>query len=248
MRCCKGARNRNYRNWEKTLNLSNDPNIENIEHIAQALGELRNRVVLVGGAVVGILINDTNRPAPRPTIDVDLLADVTNRSEYYKICDALRIAGFKEEGGEVICRWIKDGRLLDLMPADPTILGFTNRWYQLAIKTSVPITLPSGLILRHVSAPLFITSKFESFKDRGNGDYAHHDIEDIINLIDGKSDLLEEFVLTEKEVQRYISEEFKSLLSNPSFTAQLPWHLNPAGSEQDRTSIIIERIKRLVEI
>jgi hypothetical protein len=44
------------------LNLSNDPNIENIEHIAQALGELRNRVVLVGGAVVGILINDTNRP------------------------------------------------------------------------------------------------------------------------------------------------------------------------------------------
>jgi len=77
------------------LNLSNDPNIENIEHIAQALGELRNRVVLVGGAVVGILINDTNRPAARPTIDVDLLADVTNRSDYYEICDALRLAGFK---------------------------------------------------------------------------------------------------------------------------------------------------------
>ena len=88
--------------------------------------------------MVGILINDTNRPAARPTIAVDLLADVTNRSDYYKICDALRLAGLKEEGGEVICRRIKDGRLLDLMPSDPTILGFTNRWYELAIKTSLP--------------------------------------------------------------------------------------------------------------
>ena len=102
--------------------------------------------------------------------------------------------------------------------------------------------------MRHVSAPLFIASKLESFKDRGNRDYAHHDIEDIINLIDGKSDLLEEFILTEKEVQRYVCEEFKTLLSNPNFIAQLPWHLSPAGSEQDRTSIIIERIKRMAEI
>jgi len=51
--------------------------------------------------------------------------------------------------------------------------------------------------------------------------------------------------LTEKEVQRYVCEEFKTLLSNPNFIAQLPWHLSPAGSEQDRTSIIIERIKRM---
>ena len=245
MRCCKGARNRNYRNRKKTLNLHNDPNIENIEHVAQVLGELLNRVILVGGAVVGILINDTNRPVARPTIDVDLLADVTDRSEYYKICDLLRLAGFKEEGGEVICRWIKDGRLLDLMPADPAILGFTNRWYQLAIKTSVPITLPSGLILRHVSAPLFITSKFESFKDRGNGDYAHHDIEDIINLVDGKSDLNTELALAPAEVQLFIREEVEELLLDPDFIAQIPWHLNPTAIEQGRSAIIIGRLRIL---
>jgi hypothetical protein len=40
VRCRKGARNRNYRNRKKTLNLSNDPNIE---QIAKALGELRNK-------------------------------------------------------------------------------------------------------------------------------------------------------------------------------------------------------------
>ncbi len=45
MWCRKGAGNRNYRNWEKTLNLSNDPNIENIEYIAQALGELRKAML-----------------------------------------------------------------------------------------------------------------------------------------------------------------------------------------------------------
>lgn len=38
------------------MNLQNDPNLANIEYIAQALGDLRNSVVLVGGAVVGILL------------------------------------------------------------------------------------------------------------------------------------------------------------------------------------------------
>jgi hypothetical protein len=95
---------------------------------------------------------------------------------------------------------------------------------------------------------LFIASKLESFKDRGKGDYAHHDIEDIINLIDGKTDLLDEFIKSEKEVQIFVCEAFKNLLTDSNFMAQLPWHLNPTGSEQDRTSMIIQRMKHLTEI
>jgi hypothetical protein len=99
------------------LNLQNDPNLANIEHIAQALGDLRNSVVLVGGAVVGILITDANRPAARPTLDVDLVTKVSDRAEYYQICEVLRKAGFKENN-EVICRWTKDEVLVDLMPTE----------------------------------------------------------------------------------------------------------------------------------
>ena len=226
------------------MNLQNDPNLTNIEHIAQALGDLRNSVVLVGGAVVGILITDTNRPAARPTLDVDLVTKVSDRSEYYQICEVLRKAGFKENN-EVICRWTKDGVLVDLMPTDPAILGFSNRWHELAMQTSIPMTLPSGLMLRHISAPLFIASKLESFHDRGNADYAHHDIEDIINLVDGKSDLNTELALAPAEVQLFIREEVEELLLDPDFIAQIPWHLNPTATEQDRSAIIIERLRIL---
>ncbi|MEA9602229.1 hypothetical protein VC188_08865 [Polynucleobacter sp. MG-28-Ekke-A2] len=226
------------------MNLKNDPNIANIEHIAQALGELRNSVVLVGGAVVGILITDTNRPAARPTLDVDLVTKVSGRAEYYRVCEVLRKAGFKEND-QVICRWTKDGVLVDLMPTDPTILGFSNRWHELAMQTSIPMTLPSGLVLRHISAPLFIASKLESFHDRGKGDYAHHDIEDIINLVDGKSDLNSELAQASAEVQLFIREEIEDLLLDPDFMAQIPWHLNPTATEQDRSAIIIERLRTL---
>ena len=226
------------------MNLQNDPNLANIEHIAQALGDLRNSVVLVGGAVVGILITDTNRPAARPTLDVDLVTKVSDLAEYYQICEVLRKAGFKENN-EVICRWTKDEVLVDLMPTDPAILGFSNRWHELAMQTSIPMTLPSGLMLRHISAPLFIASKLESFYDRGNGNYAHHDIEDIINLVDGKSDLNTELAIAPREVQLFIREEVEDLLLDPDFVAQIPWHLNPIATEQDRSAIIIERLRAL---
>jgi hypothetical protein len=226
------------------LNLKNDPNLANIEHIAQALGELLNKVVLVGGAVVGILITDTNRPAARPTLDVDLVTKVSDRTEYYQVCDVLRKAGFKENN-QVICRWTKDDVLVDLMPTDPAILGFSNRWYELAIQTSIPMTLPSGLILRHISAPLFIASKLDSFHHRGQGDYTHHDIEDIINLIDGRLNINDELELAPREVQTFIRKEIKELLLDPNFIDQLPWHLNPAATEQDRTAIIIRRLRTL---
>lgn len=226
------------------MNSVNNPNLANIEYVAQALGELRDKVVLVGGAVVGILITDTNRPATRPTLDVDLITNVSDRAEYYQVCKVLHAAGFRENS-EVICRWAKDDVLVDLMPTDPSILGFSNRWYALAMQTSIPVILPCGLIMRHISAPLFIASKLESFHGRGNGDYAHHDIEDIINLIDGRLNLSDELALAPIEVQTFIHKEIKELLLNPNFLAQLPWHLNPASTEQDRSAIIIERLKNL---
>lgn len=37
---------------------ANDPNLPFLRHIAQALGELRQQVVFVGGAVAGLLVTD----------------------------------------------------------------------------------------------------------------------------------------------------------------------------------------------
>jgi hypothetical protein len=37
----------------------------------------------------------------------------------------------------------------------------------------------------------------------------------------------------------------EDLLLDPDFIAQLPWHLNPTAAEQDRSAIIIERLRSM---
>lgn len=50
----------------------NDPNVAIVELVANKLGRLADKVVLVGGCATGLLITDTARPPVRATQDVDL--------------------------------------------------------------------------------------------------------------------------------------------------------------------------------
>jgi len=70
------------------------------------------------------------------------------------------------------------------MPTDENILGFSNRWYPPAIKSSVTIELEPDLAIKIVTAPYFLGTKLDAFFGRGKGDYlTSHDMEDIINII-----------------------------------------------------------------
>lgn len=224
--------------------IENDPNIEILELAAHALKPLLSELVLVGGCAVGLLITDRARPPVRQTVDVDLLAEVTPQSNYYKLCDELRKLGFKESG-DIICRWMKSGLVIDVMPTDEEILGFTNRWYKLA--ASMPLTkrLPSGIEIQHISAPLLIASKIDSFYGRGRGDYLHHDIEDIINLIDGRPEVINEIREAPQQLREFIESEIDDLLADRRFVDSIPMLLNPSAAEQARLTILIVRLRQI---
>lgn len=107
--------------------MNQDPNLGAVELAAAALGELLDELVLVGGCAVGLLVTDPARTPVRQTIDVDLLTEVTPVASYYTLCERLRTHGFAEQPTEdVICRWAKGGLLIDVMPTDEKVLGFTN--------------------------------------------------------------------------------------------------------------------------
>jgi hypothetical protein len=90
-----------------------------------------------------------------------------------------------------ICRWVKDGVFVDLMPSEKGVLGFHNRWYPMAIKTAERVKLPGGEEINLVYPPVFIDTKLEAFRDRGNNDFlASHDLEDVISIVDGREDLI----------------------------------------------------------
>ena len=223
--------------------MNHDPNVNKVELAAQELGQVLDELVLVGGCAVGLLISDPGSPPVRSTIDVDVIIEIAPATEYYKFCEKLKDLGFSERPTEsVICRWSKASLVIDLMPVDATILGFTNSWYAGAIKHSMRQALPNGLYINLISAPYFIATKLESFLDRGNGDYLHHDIEDIINLINGRDSVCDEIANSESDVRTFLLEEFETLLADETFAEQLSWHL---AQQKDRFNIVIERMRTI---
>jgi hypothetical protein len=110
----------------------NDPNVLMLDVVAARLGEdLCRQLVFVGGAVAGLLISDPAQPAIRPTEDVDLLAQVLARSDYYALEQQLRLRGFAQDmrPQAPICRWLVDGVIVDVMPTIPEVLGFAaTQW------------------------------------------------------------------------------------------------------------------------
>ena len=224
-----------------------DPNIFAVELVAAALGSLREELVLVGGCSVGLLITDKARPEVRQTIDVDLVAEVTSITEYYTLASRLRECGFSQPADvDHLCRWNKGQLILDVMPSDESVIGHSaNRWYPQAVRDAERQVLDSGLSILMISPPLFLATKLEAFYGRAGGDYAHHDMEDIINVIDGRPEIIDEVAAAEDDVREFLRNEFDDLLADESFTDELPWHFGTDRVSQARVSIVIDRLRRL---
>jgi hypothetical protein len=119
-----------------------------IDIVARQLGELRDRVVFIGGVVRGLLITDPAVQGSRATKDVDVIAaGIATRAEYYsQIHSKLRSLGFNEDTSEgaPVCRWRFRGLVVDVMPPVSDVLGFSNRWYLHAIDTATRMTVPAA--------------------------------------------------------------------------------------------------------
>lgn len=111
--------------------IAGDPNVQSVELVAQALGDLCDELVLVGGCAASLLIDAPTAPPPRVTYDVDLLAVVSALSNYHALEDKFAQRGFRRDMSPdaPICRWRIGEIMVDLMPTDESVLGFSNRWY-----------------------------------------------------------------------------------------------------------------------
>lgn len=185
------------------------PNVAKVELVAQALGDLRERLVFVGGCAVDLLLTDTAAAPSRVTYDVDLVAQVAALAGYHKLEEEFARLGFQRDISKdaPICRWRLGNLEVDLMPTDTNVLGFANRWYPLAVQTAQLVVLPSGATIRLIAAPVFLATKFEAFADRGKGDLlGSHDLEDIVNVLDGRHEIVGEIDLSQMELRHYMAE------------------------------------------
>jgi len=217
-----------------------------LRDVARQLADKRDMVVFVGGAVTGLFFTDSAAAEVRPTADVDLVADVLTRTEYYNLEAMLRDLGFTHSPEDkIICRWRLGELLVDLMPPDEGIIGSSsNRWYRDAIRTSKKIDIGDGIKIRLVTPPYFLATKLEAFLDRGKGDFlASHDLEDVIAVIDSRAEIVGELASSDAEVKDFISSLVRGFLSDQYFMEALPGKLEGDSASQDRLPIVLERLK-----
>jgi hypothetical protein len=129
---------------------------------------------------------------------------------------AIHRKGFKRSSkkGDPTCRWYIDTIQFDIVPIVPCGTHTSNRWYEKSLDNIQEIKLGSTQI-RHLDPVFFIASKLEAFYDRGEPNNLisanlddNHDLEDIIILIDGRSNILQEIKQSNESVMGFIKSKF----------------------------------------
>jgi hypothetical protein len=225
-------------------------NFDLLVEVANHLRPLLSEVVFLGGCTTELFVTDTGAAEVRPTVDVDVVVEITSQVEYWDFSERLRGLGFSEDirEGAPRCRWLINEKQLDVMPIDENILGYSNPWYAAAIESAHAETIAPGLQIRLISAPYFIATKIVAFRGRGKGDYRmSHDLEDILTVIDGRASIVDEIRAQEDVVRTYLAKEMGDLFDTPAFREALPGYVQPDPGNQARVPVIEERIRQIAE-
>jgi predicted nucleotidyltransferase len=203
-------------------------NLIRIKAVSQALQGLNQQYVFVGGATVSLYANNPLLATEiRPTDDVDVVVELISYKGYAALDEKLRSLGFKNDMvSGVICRYSIQGIIVDVMPTDPAVIGFSNRWYPEGFQNAVAFKLDEKTTINIFSLPYFVASKWEAFKGRGRNDYrTSKDFEDLVYILENAANFEEQLQNSPAHLLGYLKEEFKPILFRDDFEEGLYGHL-----------------------
>jgi len=222
-----------------------DPNLPLLEDAVRKLAPFLDEIVFVGGVTLGLLITDKAAAPIRGTNDVDVIAEIVTYADYIAFSERLREAHFTEDEGEkpLTCRWHNGALTVDVLALNEEVLGFSNIWYESALRHAFRVTLPGGQSIRVITAPFFLGTKIEAFRGRGKMDFqASHDLEDFVAVIEGRDTLLREIAESPLDLRHYLAEAAEMLLAEPRFLDVLPGFV----LDNERVPLIQERLAEFV--
>lgn len=198
--------------------------LRSLEKVVRALGDASDQVVVVGAAAAATYALGPLAPDIRATEDVDLVIEIRSRVEFDRWIAALASKGVLkhvEDEDAPICRYRLDGVLVDIMPIDATILGFSNRWYGEALASSTRFAIDATISINVMTPLMFVATKIEAFLDPGrknSGDYlASHDIEDMLTVLIGIPEVVDDIRSGGREVHAFIRSKIRDFLADPDF-------------------------------
>ena len=234
-------------------------NMARLKDIAVVLGDIRDHVVFVGGATVGLYIDDKAAPTPQPSEDIDCVVEIATYGEWTDFEAKLRGKGFQdidssgEDTNPPTCRKYFLGMKVDFMPVDESVLGYGNPWFKAGLRNSIKVNLEE-VEVNIFKIEYFVATKLKAFSDRGlTGDIRFsQDLEDLTELIDGATNFEAEIMVSDETVKNFIITELeKFLLSGDSYKEAMYGFLGYDDQKTRETRVerifdIIQRIcKRL---
>lgn len=214
-------------------------NISSLKIVASALSIFEHNIVFIGGAVVELYCDDEARGEVRHTDDIDVVIELVSRAAHADFEDKLRQIGFQHDTS-MICRFKYSGITVDIIPTDPNILSFSNRWYEEGINHTISITLDSQVVIKIFEVTYFLATKIEALKSKrhGNDFRANSDFEDIIYIFDNRTTLFLEIQQADIEVKTYLINEIKQLISRPNIHEEVVANLEPGNSIPRKNRIL----------
>lgn len=232
--------------------MGGDMSLELLERAAGTLGPLCDRVVFLGGATVGLWLTDPAARPPRMTLDVDVIADVTTLLSYHQFQRDLPDRAFTEDSeGGVICRWIHSdtGLILDAVPLESRFAGLAGHWHHPGVTNARVVELPSGETIRVVPPSFLLATKLEAFADRGDDDcLSSRDFEDIVLLVDGRPELVEEVTDGPTELITYVSQELTRVLALPTSGYGIEGAMPGPGAAERTSAVTWPRLRTLADL
>jgi hypothetical protein len=227
------------------LHSTRDKIISAIVKVADALAEVKEKMAIVGGAVVGLYADDPAAQDVRPTKDIDLVFEIATYAELSKLEDKLIAKGFKRIMDEqVICRFKLDDILVDVMATKDVGWAQANPWFPAGFQHLIKYPLEHTEI-RILSFDCFLATKFSAFHNRGHDPRTSHDFEDIIYLLDNRINLINDIINSTGNVKKYLLDEFRALINQPDLHEAMLGHLEP-GTQSERFILLIDKLNKIV--
>lgn len=97
--------------------------------------------------------------------------------------------------------------------------------------------------IKVLSPPYFVATKLEAWTGRGRDDpLSSHDLEDILNLIDGRKELLTEIENSEPDVKNFLCREIAALLIHRDFNYLVQ---GTTRGDKARESLLFRRLENI---
>lgn len=178
---------------------------------------------------------------------MDVIIEILNYKGRAELEEKLRRIGFSHDvESRVVCRYKIQGIIVDIMPTNDPSIGFSNLWYPDGFIHAIDYEIEEGCVVKILSPPHFIATKFEAFKGRGKNDgRTSQDFEDIIYILEHRESIWEEMNSAGYELRNYLRYEFTQLSNNQYYFEWIDSHVERFTSSA--TDYIIEQIADFIK-